>query len=148
MKKNIDKLYGIYSLLFPFVLVFLFFILMDYGTATGDVVSRPLGKISDYITAVIAYVICPILLIANVVFFVLTVKRSFGNIYFNSFILIANALLCIQFWLAVMFFWFLVMTFIFIEPVYIVIWVVYLISFIIQCRKNINNADEGTVIKG
>lgn len=133
-KRQINKIYGIYSLLLPILIIGLFFVFFSYGTSQGDVTVKPYGLLSDIITSVVTFIFLPILFITQIVLFVKSYKKNVFMTVLNSLMLLANVLLCVQFVLAVIFLWFLIITFVY-EFVYVIIWIVYMICFLINYKK-------------
>ncbi len=124
-----NKIFGLYSLLLPLAVIVLFTFVMFYGTTEADTVSRPFGKISDYISFITALFISPILIITNIVLCFLTIEKNV-KFLLNIIITVLNIILCLQLMLTIGNMWFLICTILIIEPRYFIIWLRYLIYFI------------------
>ena len=128
------KIFGIYSLVLPIILVGLFFFVVKFGTTISDVVYRPYGKVSDFISLCTALIVCPILILINIFLFFPTYKQISGYKDAIALILIANIILCFQLMGLIGTLW-MMMALIIIGPGYIIAWFIYLIYFIINYKK-------------
>ena len=143
-----NKIFGIYSLVLPIVVIGLLFFLYAFGTMDSDTVSRPYGEISDFLSSFTQLVICPALFIINIVLFCRSVKITKGYTILSIFLLILNTLLCLQLMITIVNIWFLIFTFIIVEPIYLLMWFIYLIYFIINYKKmKIETHNEEGIIK-
>ena len=83
-----NKIFGIYSLILPIILVGLFFICVKFGTTISDVKYSPYGKISDFITYFSMLVICPLLFIINAILFYLTEPKKDILLYIGLYVVL------------------------------------------------------------
>ena len=143
-----NKIFGIYSLILPLIVVGLFFFAVYFGTMDADTVSRPYGKVSDFISMFIQIIICPALFIVNILLFCLTVRKTIFYTISGVLIILANTILCLQLMLTIINIWALIFTFFIVQPLHLIIWITFLIGFIIDYKKiqNKDDIEEGQVL--
>ena len=115
-----DKIFGIYSLILPLIVVGLFFFAIYFGTMSADTTSRPYGEISDFISMFIQIIICPALFIINILLFCLTTKKTIFYTISGILIILANTILCLQLMLTIINIWALIFTFFIVQPLHLI----------------------------